>query len=94
MGFTVLDIVVDILAIIGAICLSILIPPLANECGRKFNGWRSRECKIKFLCKHEYAIDFMWYPKHEVSLVCRKCKKRKKIIMDENSFNRFGGARK
>ena len=94
MGFTILDIVVAIFAITGAICLIVLIPCLADECVKKFTEWRRRECKIKFLCKHEYTIDFMWYPEHEVSLVCRKCKKRKKIIMDENSFNRFEGERK
>ena len=53
----------------------------------KFNRWRKNGCKIKRLCKpHKYKLFWYWRNTEEAVLVCKKCGKRKQVLIDYDSI--------
>ena len=55
----------------------------------KFNRWRKNGCKIKCLCKpHDYKL--LWYQRNteEAVFECKKCGKRKQVLIDYDSIKK------
>lgn len=78
------NLIIIIFAIIGMATTATYIVVVWDEWTAKFQLWRRKKCKIKWLCKHEYE----YYPApvyigndcYEYTIWCRKCGKKRKII--------------
>ena len=79
-----IEIVKNILIVVGMVTIACVIICFAIEFKEKFKSWRKNGCKIKFLRKHEYDVEFASSLFGEISLKCRKCGK-KKIIKNLSS---------
>lgn len=69
---------------VGTITTALVLAYFVLKLEEKFKSWRENGCKIKFLCKHEYDVEFANSLFGEISLKCRKCGK-KKIIKNLSS---------
>ena len=84
------NLIITIFAIIGIVTTAIYIVIVCEDLEVKFQSWRKKKCKIKWLCTHEYE----YYPVpmyigndcYEYTIWCRKCGKRKKIIFFKESL--------
>ena len=78
------NLIITIFAIIGIVTAATYIVIVLDDWEVKFQSWRRKKCKIKWLCTHEYE----YYPApvyigndcYEYTIWCRKCGKKRKII--------------
>lgn len=74
-----IEVIKAILIAIGFLVVAYTFSLFLAGCAKSIGDWRKRGCKIKYLCKHEYDIEFVYRSYGEVLLKCRKCGKMKKL---------------
>lgn len=82
-----IEMIKEILMMLGICVVSIAIYVLFFTTINKFNSWRKNGCKIKCLCKpHKYKLVWYWRNTEEAVLECKKCGKRKQVFIDYDSI--------
>ena len=80
---------------IGIAVIAIMVCIFAKSAWLKFQAWRERDCKIKWLHKpHKYELEWMWFHDGRAQLRCKKCGKTKKLYITTDSIENLFGARK
>lgn len=74
-----IEVIKTIIMAAGIVQIFFTLAYFAIKCEEKFKSWRRNGCKFKYLCKHEYDVEFINPLRRETLLKCRKCGKKKRI---------------
>lgn len=82
-----IEVIKVILMIVGICVVVYAVCELFYTIISKFNRWCKNGCKIKCLCKpHKYNLVWYWRNTEEAVLECKKCGKRKQVLIDYDSI--------
>lgn len=84
--------IIKIFASVGLFVTAWIVWDIVELLYEKIKRWRRNNCKIRFLCNpHVYEMEYRWPQSGETCLICKKCGKKKKIIIspeiDSVKFN-------